>query len=34
MEPNTDMAQSKLLIDLLLGDCWRRKEKLTLIFLK
>jgi hypothetical protein len=35
MEPNTNMAQSKVLVNLLLirGDYWRRK-KLTLIFFR
>jgi hypothetical protein len=31
VDPNANMVQSKLLINLLLGDCWRR-GKLTLIF--
>jgi hypothetical protein len=32
MDSNADVSQLKLLVDPLSGECWRRREKLTLIF--
>jgi hypothetical protein len=32
VDSNTDMTKSKNLINPPLGDCWRRREKLILIF--
>jgi hypothetical protein len=34
MDPNANMAQSKVLVDPLFWDYWRKREKLTLIFFK
>jgi hypothetical protein len=34
MKPKADVVQSKVLVDPLLGDCWRVRGKLTLLFFR